>query len=327
MQAVRGIDFEVPRGAAFGFLGPNGAGKTSTLQVLMGLTRATQGDVRLFGQRVPAPQSRRRVGYMPENPYIYPYLTPREFVRLSARLLSGLQGACLRKRSDTALERTGIAHAADGPARKLSKGMLQCTGLAAALVADPELLVLDEPMSGLDPGGQRDVREVLLEERRAGRTLLVCTHILSDVPALCDQVVILQQGRVVVAGALDELLQRQAQCIELTLTGEGEGLAALQRFVKGLASEPDSGPAPRARSALPAPRFRVTGEGGTEAARAQLTLRSQAEVRRALRAALDHGVSVVQVTPRYETLEELFVRKALAAPEASGSGADRERAA
>lgn len=323
VHAVRGIDFGVSRGAAFGFLGPNGAGKTSTIKVLMGLTRATQGEVRLFGQCVPAPQSRSRVGYMPENPYIYPYLTPREFVRLSARL-SGLRGADLRRRSETVLERTGVAYAGDRPARKLSKGMLQRTGLAAALVAEPELLVLDEPMSGLDPGGQRDVRDLLIEERRSGRTLLVCTHILSDVPTLCDRVVILQQGRVVVSGALDDLLQREAQCIELTLAGSNDGLVALRRFVAARAAESPSDAVQSTGPAKVAPSFRQIGQ---DAGRARATLRTQAELQAALRVALDHAVSVERVTPRFESLEELFVRKALAAPrEAAARLSDRDGA-
>lgn len=317
VPAVRGVDFEVPRGAAFGFLGPNGAGKTSTIKVLMGLTRATAGEVRLFGQRLPSAQSRRLVGYMPENPYIYPYLSPREFVLLCARL-SGLRGPGARRRCEAVLERTGIAHAADRPARKLSKGMLQRTGLAAALVAQPELLVLDEPMSGLDPGGQRDVRDLLLEERRAGRTLLVCTHILSDVPALCDRVVILQQGRVVVSGALEGLLQRQALCIELRLAGSAEGLAALQRFVAARAAQPPGGGAASPGPAAAAPSFQLLSRDSAQAAGAQLVLRDQAELQAALRVAVEQGVSVLQVTPRYETLEELFVRKALAAPPGQG---------
>src|SRR5688572_23505793 len=149
VEAVRGISFAVSRGESFGFLGPNGAGKTTTIKILMGLIRPTGGDVRLFGSPVPDRKAREKVGFMPENPYVYPYLTPREFVATCARL-SGLRGAVLRDRVDGVLRQTGIAYAADRQVRQLSKGMLQRTGLAAALVADPELLVLDEPMSGLD---------------------------------------------------------------------------------------------------------------------------------------------------------------------------------
>jgi ABC-2 type transport system ATP-binding protein len=287
VEAVRGISFEVSRGEAYGFLGPNGAGKTTTIKILMGLMRPTGGDVRLFGLPVPARQTRDKVGFMPENPYVYPYLTPREFVATCARL-SGLRGPVLRDRVEHVLRQTGIAYAASRQVKQLSKGMLQRTGLAAALVADPELLVLDEPMSGLDPGGRKEVRDMILEERRQGRTIFFSTHILADVPALCDHMAILQRGKTVVAGRLDELLQRDVRRTDVVLGGP----AAEFREVcekRGLGTRLD-----RDRLIVEVP--------GTE------------PVAQVLEAALARQLQVIEVAPRYETLEDLFVRSGAGAP-------------
>src|SRR6185369_7415844 len=233
VAAVRGVSFEVESGDIFGFLGPNGAGKTTTIKMLTGLIAPTGGSATIFGEPVPSPRAMRRVGFLPENPYIYPYLTPTEFVELCARL-SGLSSGAARARARTVLDQVGILYAADRPVGRLSKGMLQRTGLAAALVADPELLILDEPMSGLDPVGRKEVRDLIVEERRRGRTIFFSTHILNDVESLCDRVTILRRGQVVVSGWLDALLRRDARRTEITLAGEyaslrasleGEGLA------------------------------------------------------------------------------------------------------
>jgi ABC-2 type transport system ATP-binding protein len=287
VEAVRGISFAVSRGEAFGFLGPNGAGKTTTIKILMGLMQPTGGNVRLFGLPVPDRRTREKVGFMPENPYVYPYLTPREFVGTCARL-SGLKGGALRDRVEHVLRQTGIAYAASRQVRQLSKGMLQRTGLAAALVADPELLVLDEPMSGLDPGGRKEVRDMILEERRQGRTIFFSTHILADVPALCDHMAILQKGQTVLAGRLDDLLRREVLRTDVTLAGDFAPLRA-ECEKAGLVMRLD-----RERLVVEVP-------GGEP-------------VSRLLTRALEQRLEVVEVAPRYETLEDLFVR--------SGSGAD-----
>ncbi len=284
VEAVRGVSFQVTEGQAFGFLGPNGAGKTTTIKILMGLIGATSGQATLFGRPVPHPRTRDRVGFMPENPYVYPYLSPREFVLLCGRL-SGLRGGPLRDRCERVLGQTGIAYAADRQVRRLSKGMLQRTGLAAALVADPQLLVLDEPMSGLDPGGRREVRDIIIDERRQGRTIFFSTHILSDVPSLCEHVAILQKGKVVVAGRLEELLERDARRTEIVLEGGRSGLL----------------PALRERGLHPS----------EDAPRARVAVEDSAAVNGVLGVIIEHGARVVEVTPVHETLEDLFVREAL----------------
>jgi ABC-2 type transport system ATP-binding protein len=290
VHAVKDISFQVERGDIFGFLGPNGAGKTTTIKMLTGLIRPTSGTAQLFGEQVPSRRALARIGFLPENPYVYPYLTPTEFVTLCGRL-SGLSGRVVRDRTRQVLEQVGVAYAADRAVRRLSKGMLQRTGLAAALVADPELLILDEPMSGLDPVGRKEVRDLIVEERRRGRTIFFSTHILNDVETLCDRVAILRKGEVVVSGRISELLRRDARRTEVTLSGD---FAELQRSLEaeGLQLREVGG------------TLLVLVEGGDGVAKL---------LERALAAAL----TVEQVVPRHETLEDLFLREAIASGEAA----------
>jgi ABC-2 type transport system ATP-binding protein len=290
--AVKDISFQVQSGDIFGFLGPNGAGKTTTIKILTGLISPSSGRAELFGDPVPSRRALARIGFLPENPYVYPYLTPAEFVELCGRL-SGLSGRAARDRTLQVLTQVGIAYAADRPVRRLSKGMLQRTGLAAALVADPELLILDEPMSGLDPVGRKEVRDLIVDERKRGRTIFFSTHILNDVETLCDRVAILKKGEVVVSGRIEELLRRDARRTEITLAGD---FAALQ------AELTEQGLSTRIVAGL----LVVLVEGSS-----LLT--------RVLERALASGVTVEQVAPRHETLEDLFVREAIAAGEAAAS--------
>jgi ABC-2 type transport system ATP-binding protein len=288
--AVKDISFQVDRGDIFGFLGPNGAGKTTTIKMLTGLISPSGGQAQLFGDAVPSRRALARIGFLPENPYVYPYLTPSEFVVLCGRL-SGLGVRAARDRTRQVLDQVGIAYAADRPVRRLSKGMLQRTGLAAALVADPELLILDEPMSGLDPIGRKEVRDLIVEERRRGRTIFFSTHILNDVESLCDRVAILRKGEVVVSGRISDLLRRDARRSEITLSGDYAPLqVALQE--QGLTCKEVGG------------MLVVQVEGADP-------------LRRVLERALAAGLAVEQVVPRHETLEDLFMREAIASGDAS----------
>jgi ABC-2 type transport system ATP-binding protein len=284
VEAVKGISFEVSRREIFGFLGPNGAGKTTTIKMLTGLIAPTKGSARIFDMSVPSPEAMGNVGFLPENPYVYPYLTPREFVELCGRL-NGVTGARLHKRVATCLERVGVAYAADRKVRTLSKGMLQRVGFAAALVHEPELLILDEPMSGLDPVGRKEVRDLILEERSAGRTVFFSSHILSDVELLCDRVTILRKGEVVVAGALRDLLKTDVRRSEIALAGVTPELEATL-LALGLAIT---------HNGLQH-YFEVEGDGA---------------LRDVLTQALAAGARIEGVTPKRETLENVFVRRAL----------------
>ncbi len=284
VEAVKDVSFDVRKGEIFGFLGPNGAGKTTVIKMLTGLIQPTAGEAYLFGQRVPSAAARKDIGFLPENPYVYPYLTPREFVEMCGQL-SGLSGASLEKRALEVLTTVGIAYAADRQVRRLSKGMLQRTGLAAALVSDPQMLILDEPMSGLDPVGRKEVRDLIFTEREKGRTIFFSTHILSDVEAMCDRVTILRKGEVVVSGEIRQLLQGDVLETDVFLADVTDEAAA----------------------ALEAAGYPVARRPGVWV----LTVQGEKNVDAAVRAALDHGAHVVEVSPRKETLEDLFMRRAL----------------
>jgi len=284
VHAVRGVSFEVAEGDVFGFLGPNGAGKTTTIKMLTGLIRATSGAATIFGEAIPSAKAMARVGFLPENPYVYPYLSPREFVALCARL-SGMGGRGLDGAVEKILERVGMGHAMDRAVQALSKGMLQRVGLAAALVHGPELLILDEPMSGLDPMGRKEVRDIIAEEARAGRTVFFSTHILADVETLCDRVCILRRGEVVVAGRLRELLDTGTQWSEVTLTGV----------------------TPALREAVAAMDLKAHEMAGAWI----VEVEGEAKRRLLLEKALAAGANVDALTPKRETLEAIFVRKAL----------------
>jgi len=205
VQAVRGIDFAVRRGEFFGLLGPNGAGKTTTIKMMLRLIFPTQGRIRLFDREAHDVDAMRRVGYMPENPYVYQYLKPLEFLDLCGRLM-GMSRRDRQQRSEEMVSTVGLAGAVDRPIGKFSKGMMQRIGLAQALLHDPELLILDEPMSGLDPIGRKEIRDLLLEQHARGKTLLFTSHILTDVEKLCDRVAIMDHGKIAAEGTLSELL-------------------------------------------------------------------------------------------------------------------------
>jgi ABC-2 type transport system ATP-binding protein len=284
VEAVRGVSFEVRRGEIFGFLGPNGAGKTTTIKMLMGLIAPSHGTMEILGAVAPEPDVMARVGFLPENPYVYPYLTPREFVTMCGRL-SGLRGSAVFDRAEKVIERVGMAYASDRPVQALSKGMLQRVGLAAALVHDPELLVLDEPMSGLDPVGRKEVRDLILEEKHRGRTVFFSSHILSDVELLCDRVCILRRGEVVVAGSMRELLGEGKRRSEVTIGGATPSLTAA---LSELAS--------------------VTRAGGDVLV---MEVEGDAQVRAVVERVLAGGARLESLAPKRETLEDLFVRRAL----------------
>lgn len=285
VEAVKEVSFEVQAGHIYGFLGPNGAGKTTVIKMLTGLITPTSGTATVFGEPVPSTRAMRRVGFLPENPYVYPYLTPREFVEMCGRL-SGLAPKVNRKRAEEVLGQVGVLYAADRPVRRLSKGMLQRTGLAAALVADPELLILDEPMSGLDPVGRKEVRDLILKERDSGRTVFFSTHILSDVEMICDHVSILRKGAVVVSGELARLLHQDVQRTDVTVLS-------------------------------PSPEFEAwcVGEGHAvrrAGGRLAIAVVGADALDAVIRKATTEGFRLAEVVPRTETLEHLFVREGIA---------------
>ncbi len=224
VQALRGVSFAVRQGEIFGFLGPNGAGKTTTIKTIVGLLRATSGSCTLLGQPVGNIHVRRHVGYLPESPYFYDHLYPDEFMDFCGRLRR-LPARERRKRGVELLETVGLGGARDRPLRKFSKGMLQRIGLAQCLLGQPKLLILDEPMTGLDPVGRKEVRDLILSLRQQGLTIFFSSHILSDVELLCDRVAIVHQGRVVDEGSLDQLLVPEERLVDIELEGVDEPIA------------------------------------------------------------------------------------------------------
>jgi ABC-2 type transport system ATP-binding protein len=228
------LDLEVPEGTSFGFIGPNGAGKTTTIKCLMSLQRHTSGRAWIHGVEVPDPASRARVGFLPERPYFYEHLTAGEFLDFYAHL-SDVPSPERPGRITRLLERVDLARFRDVPLGKFSKGMLQRAGLAQALIAEPSLLVLDEPMSGLDPLGRVLVRDLILEERRMGRTVFFSSHVLGDVEAICDRVAIVVGGRLRGQGTVSELLGSTVADVEVTTFGvDASGARVPERLTRRL---------------------------------------------------------------------------------------------
>jgi len=203
--AVRDLSLRVEAGEVYGLLGPNGSGKSTTLKILLGLVTPTRGETRVFGEDSRRVRSRRDVGFVPENPYFYKFLTGVETVRFFGQL-SGLRGRALEDRVRELLDLVGLAEAADRRVGSYSKGMLQRVGLAQALVQDPGLLVLDEPTAGVDPVGSREIRDLILALKARGKTILICSHLLSQVQEICDRVGILARGSLVREGRVEDLL-------------------------------------------------------------------------------------------------------------------------
>ena len=281
VEALRGVTFTVERGHIFGFVGPNGAGKTTTIRALMGLVRPTGGRAALLGEPVPSRAARSRVGFLPEAPYFYDYLTVGELLDLAGRLF-GLPAGVRRRRADELIDRVGLSSARAQSLKKFSKGMLQRAGLAQALMNDPELVVLDEPMSGLDPIGRKEVRELILELRDRGKTVFFSTHILSDVEAITDDIAIIARGQLQAQGTPAELVKKTLQGTEITVRCE----------------KPDE---------LKAERVLRVGDMLT------YVLAAETDVDAWIDRAHAAGAKIISVSPRHETLEDLFLREVASA--------------
>jgi ABC-2 type transport system ATP-binding protein len=293
-RALDRLSIDVAPGEVFGFLGPNGAGKTTTLKLLMQLVFPTSGHAEILGRPAGDLSVKRRIGYLPEHPYFYDYLTAEELLTYFAGLF-GYAGAERTTRVRRLLDEVGIGAERRLQLRKFSKGMLQRVGIAQALVNDPELVIFDEPMSGLDPLGRRDVRALILRLRDRGCTVFFSSHVLSDAEALCSRVAILAKGRLMTSGRLSEMLPFQARGWELVAAGVGPELLATLRA--------------RATRVVPIGGDRYTFE---------LPLDPPPD--RLLAELAAGGASLVSLNPLRDTLEDLFVQQV-----ASSEAAVRDR--
>jgi ABC-2 type transport system ATP-binding protein len=280
VQAVRGVSLEVAEGEIFGFIGPNGSGKTTSIKMLTGLIQPTAGRAWIHDRPVSDPDSRERLGFLPEGTFFHEYLTAREFLHFHGALL-GVPRDLREERIPHLLERVGLSHAADQQIRRYSKGMRQRAGLAQTLIGDPDLVILDEPMSGLDPIGRKEVRDLILSLRDEGKSVFFTSHILQDAEVICDQVAILLHGRVVQQGYLDDLLGQEISGVEIVAEGLSE--AAFEEL-RGMAQ----------RAVVQGPRFLFEIEEEALADKMVERLR-------------ESGGRLRSLVPRRRSLEDLLV--------------------
>lgn len=290
LAALSGLDLVVPKGSIYGLLGPNGAGKSTTIKILLNLVRPSAGTALVYG----APPGTRgitsRVGFVPENPAPYDYLTGTEFLQLSGHL-AGLSGQELDRRVAEVLGQVDLAQAARLQVRRYSKGMVQRLALGHGLLAQPSLLVLDEPTSGLDPIGRRQVRDLILAQRDLGTTVLLCTHIIPDVEAVCDRIAILVGGKLRKEGSVRDLLDAEDEDVEVVVVGASEAVVA--------------GLNPKLRRSL----------GDSELVRL-----AGGQAQRGLATLLTSGARIVSVNPVRRGVEDLFLSAVREAGHTVGAG-------
>ncbi|KIH76907.1 ABC-2 type transport system ATP-binding protein [Geoalkalibacter ferrihydriticus] len=225
VKALTDLSLEVAPGEVFGLIGPNGAGKSTTIRLILGLSRPDSGTIRFRGQAPKGETIQRETGYLPENPYLYDHLTLRELLAFCGRV-SGLAPDVSARRRDELLDKVAMTEAQNRPLRTFSKGMLQRAGICFALLHDPSVVILDEPMSGLDPLGRKIVFDLVMELKEQGKTIFFCSHILSDVERLCDRIGILVQGRLVRQLSQSELLEHTRSAVNLVLAPLNEAQQA-----------------------------------------------------------------------------------------------------
>ncbi|MEC4668865.1 MAG: ABC transporter ATP-binding protein [Nitrospirota bacterium] len=295
VTVLDGLTLSIEQGQIYGFLGPNGSGKTTTLKILLGLMHATTGRVEVLGKPAGNVMVRKRIGFLPESPYFYDYLTAEEFLTFYGHL-AGLDRVELNKRVTHLLEIVGLVDARTRQLRKFSKGMLQRIGLAQALIHDPELVILDEPMSGLDPVGRKQVRDLILGLRDQGKTVFFSTHIIPDVEMICDRVGVLAKGKLLATGRVEELVTRgHTQSVEIVCQGiKADGIPAITSAATRVLQ--------RGQHSL----IMLPGPDRLEETLA--VIRAQ-------------GGTLISVTPQKGSLEELFLEQADGRPkfEASAS--------
>jgi ABC-2 type transport system ATP-binding protein len=287
MRALDGLSLQVEGGQIFGFLGGNGAGKTTTIKILMGLLFADGGTARILGRDISDVKMHRSIGYCPENPYFYDYLKASELMNYFGELF-GYDAARRKRKTEELLTRVGLDEKDwNKQLRKFSKGMLQRVGLAQSLINEPEIVFLDEPMSGLDPIGRREIRELIGDLREKGTTVFMSTHILSDIEALCDNVAILRKGKLAATGKLDDLLAQSGEVQQFEIVVKGVAADNLKSEIDKISGV--------VLSAKP------TG--------ANISVLEESDIEKILQITKRAGGKLVSVQPVRQSLEELFVKE------------------
>jgi ABC-2 type transport system ATP-binding protein len=279
VRALDNLSLSVNQGEIFGFLGPNGAGKSTTIKLLMNLLYPTSGSARILGEPVSSTAMRENIGYLPENPYFYDYLTPVELLTYVGRLF-GLGAGELKKRTRALIEDVGLGHAENRQLRKFSKGMVQRLGIAQALINEPKIVFFDEPMSGLDPLGRMDVRRIIISLKTRGVTVFFSSHILPDVEAICDRVAILNRGKLQEVGALADILKVGVEGHEIIVSGEAPDI---KDAIGGLCE-----------------KIHIMGD------RFQLRVRDGKAVGEVLHFVFDRNLELISVNPIRPSLEDHF---------------------
>jgi len=282
-MALNGLNLEVKEGEILGYLGPNGAGKTTTFKILLGLLRPTKGEAWLLGKNIKDISSREEVGFLPEQPYFYDYLTAQEFLDLYGQLYN-LNKQARRAHVNELLELVGLQDVASTQLRKFWRGMLQRIGVAQALINEPKLIFLDEPMAALDPIGRKQMRDIILRLKSEGKTVLYSSHILSDVEAISDRVAILSQGKLLGVGQLDNLLGTGERLVEMNIEGlDEEGKAKIKRLALESIVE-------RGNNII-------------------VNIPSEEIVQEVQKIVVQHEAKLISLMPRMESLEDIFIRK------------------
>lgn len=286
IEAVKNVSFDVKKGEVFGLVGPNGAGKTTTIKMLLGLIKPSTGNAWILGHPTTSLESRKRVGYLPEISYYYDYLTPEEILDFYGRLY-GLDARLRKTRVEELLVLVGLEKAKGKPLRKFSKGMMQRVGLAQAMLSDPEIVILDEPQSGLDPIGRKDVADLIVSLKTRGKTVFFSSHILPDVERICDRVAVMVNGHVVDVGPLGQLLNPKRLQTEIEIAGPLPNalLQEFQNIFNGLRIVPHD-------------------------SNTTIILPGDQDSQAILKRCLTENIRVERILPRHESLEDVFVREA-----------------
>jgi ABC-2 type transport system ATP-binding protein len=276
-KILKGLSLEVHGGEIFGYLGPNGAGKTTTIKCILGLIFPDAGRIEIFGHPHLSLKAKEKIGFLPENPYFYDYLTATEFLRFYSDITL-VRKEDRKSQIDRLLDMVGLKHAADLQLRKFSRGMLQRIGLAQSLINNPSLVLLDEPLGGLDPLGRKEMRDVIVRLKEEGKTVFLSSHILQDIEMICDRVAILVEGEIINQGPLQDLISEKVLFTEVTLSG-------VERDDLGGLGEP----------------YSVAGE------RILLRVFDEDKVEEVLQRVKEKKGKIHTLIPRTETLEDLFV--------------------